>query len=908
MAGSSDRKVIAYIGDTSDVKRKLRELETLNRRFGGKLGKDLSRGFQQVGDTLNKVSTTETTKGLNELSNTSTRTSKVLKDVDGSLVRVTESTKVNAKGVARTTTSFQDLNKNTVTLGQNISRLVKRAALTIPVWFALRGAISGTYRTISNGIGTLAKQDKAFQKARRNLEATASSQSELASQYQKLQEESVRLSLRTGKSVEELTNAFQKFATVGFDAETSLAGMIASTKLAVVEFGDATETANAFARAMRVLVDTSEGAKSESKQIAEAIALTDQLWQTNAFEIQEFTQNLLKFASVSKAANISTQETITLLATLSTGGLANRAGRLLRTTILKALQNLDEVAQSLNLNIDPAVDSTFDVILKLVGALEQLSKTQKVPKELADVLGELFTVRTTEVLASLRALRGTLQDNAKLVPDVNKLNTTFDNMTQTTGVLSDRFTNLNRELGKAFVIGLVGGDNFNNSLSDIVKLQKELIDDAKVLGDTFNALGKSLTSVGDIFRLTLGLVTLGTTEGIIKTVELTQEVDKSKKALSEFESVAQKFRGNLQIALSGGLDEAGLKRVIDGIETRLKNIKIEPELDRGALKKALDVLKVRYEQEKQITDEKKRQTEIDKENQIQLSKISKTNEVLLNQILQRMEASGALTSEILKTESALRSQLNLQDDYESKLSRQLEIERAINEEKQLQNNFSSTARKLFEVARDEGSDIAQRISEVLNQDIDFDTFIRRGGKAVDVFKDKFSDIFEGKQIEAFFKGNVVPELKGLRGGTNIELPVEDQALVKSSQEILIHAKSELSLATRRLAIEQQISALREADLKRVQQTISTNRLAGQGGFYTERVKKNPTDVGYIRSVPTTTPQSSTLSFQSGGINISINAKNAEDLNKQIDEKFETMKAKTKKEINNSYLGRQTPSS
>jgi len=878
----TSQKVIQYVADLTQLRKDLAKIEILNKQLVSVYGQDATRAVKTLGTTISslKTKTIIDDKGLQRTIPVVESVSQSFKTADGRLQQFTITNKTMKDGTVQTSQSLKDMNKNTVPLVQNLAKLAKRAALTIPVWLALRGAVMGTIKAFKDSVKAIQEQDKAFQKARRNLEATASSQTELTANFSKLRRETLALSLASGKSVEELTHAFQRFATVGFDAETSLAGMQYATKLAVAEFGDARETADAFARSMRVLIDRSEGAKSEAQQLAEAMALTDQLWQTNAFEIQEFTHNLQNFAGTAKAANLSTQETITLLATLSTGGLANRAGRLLRTTILKSLQNLDEVAQSLNLHIDPAVDSTFDVILKLVGGLRELSSTQNVPQELADVLGDLFNIRTTEVLAALRALEDTLRANAAVVPDVKKLDDTFENVSNTTGILIDRIHNLNRQIGVAFVNGAVGGENFNESL--------------KIIAQYLLKIEKRADKAGLAFRT----MVLHPASGKHIVEFYKQSFDKAfTEAEDRVESGIDKIIKTVNKGLKGKLDTTEIQNLLIELETfGAENL----QLDTAAFDALTNALKTQLQIQKEITVEQKKQ-------EVSVAKQSQANKVLLEDALERLKAAGALQSTILDVEKSLKAQLNISDKYEDALTRQLEKERAITEEQRLRGRLSSDAVKLFKIAQTEGTAVAKKIGEVLAGNIDFASFVRRGGKELEVFKKEFEDIFTQKQAEAFFKGDVVPGEKGMRGGFEITLPTEDEAIRKSASEIVTASKVEVSLAQRRLAIEGQINAARLQSLNRAEQLIQANRAAGQGYFQTVINKTSPADQGYVTSVPTTAPaQPSSIQFSSGGVNISINAKNAEDLDKQIDQHFESMKNATKKEVKDAMLGKQNP--
>lgn len=888
---STSTKVIQYVADLTQLKKDLSSIEALNRKLVNTYGQDAPQAVRRLGGTIESLKT-KTIIDENGLQRTIPLVENVgqsFKTADGQLKQFTVTNKTLKNGTIQTSQSMKDLNTNTVPLIQNIKRLAERAALTIPVWLLLRSAVTGTIRAFQDSVKAIQEQDKAFQKARRNLEATAESQAALNTQFNQLRQETLNLSLQSGKSVEELTHAFQRFATVGFDAETSLAGMTYATKLAVAEFGDARETADAFARAMRVMIDRSDGAKSEAQQLAEAMALTDQLWQSNAFEINEFTHNLTNFASVAKAANLSTQETITLLATLSTGGLANRAGRLLRTTILKALENLDEVSQSLKLNINPAVDSTFDVIMKLVDALEGLSTTQKVPAELADVLGDLFSVRSTEVVASLNALRSTLKANAALVPDVKKLDGTFKSVSETTGILSERITNVNRQIGIALLTGITGGETFNESLKIILEnleaIQKRVEDTGIVLRtafgiellETFNKNLNDLEKARFDKIFARGVQSIKSNFGGPVAKILNDLRDKELKKFSDdLESTFSQTFARINKGLKGSLNTEDLKNLLTELETfGATNL----GLDEGTFERITANLKEQLDTQKKIKEEQVAQ-------EVSTNRQYKIDKALLADSLERLKNAGALTSEILDVEKQLKAQLGIIDKFEDALDRQLEKERAINEERRLRERLSSDAVKLFKIAQTEGTQVAKRIGDVLAGNLDFASFVRRGGKAVEVFKKEFESLFESKQAEAFFKGETVPDIKGLRGGARIELPTEDQAILKSREEILRAAQSEVSLAQKRLQIEQNITALREKNLIDTQKLINNSRVG-----FAPATATNSTVAG----------TSTRIVFNDGAIKLTVSGKNSEELNQKIDEAM----TKATKQIKDKILGKQT---
>ena len=376
-------------GKSSDLSTNFDRLSDINRKFSGQL-KETGNASFLISKNFTKLS--DNTKQVGYLTATST----------GKILQFTETIKQMPNGVQKVSRSVKDvteayhkqdqvlkpLQENTVSLGDNIGRLVKRAALTIPIWFAMRQGVSAVISTFRDGVKSILEFDEALQKIKRNLSGTTD---EINKNIGSLASEITKLSIETGKSTAEIADAIKKFATIGFDVEESLAGGIGATKLAVLLFGDAGDTANAFARALKVLIDRSKGAKSATEQMNEAFALTAELEKYNQFEINEVTAGLENFATTAKIANLSMQQTLVLLATLGTAAVGGaRGGTLLRTSFQKLVENLDEVSSQLGIHLNPQVDTTYTALLKVVDAISKLDEQNLIAVESTGALAEIF--------------------------------------------------------------------------------------------------------------------------------------------------------------------------------------------------------------------------------------------------------------------------------------------------------------------------------------------------------------------------------------------------------------------------------------------------------------------------------------------------------------------------------------
>lgn len=705
MADTVSRKVIEYVANTAKALTSIKTLEEANRRLVTVFGKHAPRAVKVLGTSLDSIKSRKVIdgKGVERTIPVFQKLGTNIQTADGKLQTFTHNQQVLRDGTIKTTGSLTNLDKSTVSVGQNIARLAKRAALTIPLWLALRTAFTGTFRVLSDGIKTIADQDRALQKARRNLQGTADN---IDKNFKTLEQSARSLSLETGNSVEDIINAFQKFATVGFDFQTSLESANNATKLSILLFGDAEETANAFARTMRILVDESDDTRTAGQQIAEAMAQTAELWKTNAFELNEFTESLTKFAPTAKTMNLTSQQTIAILSALSTAGLrGGRAGRLLRTSFTKLITQTDKLAKSLGVKVNPEIDTTFDVFMRTLDAMSRTrNEAGRVAPAFEKVVKSIVGLRSSDAIKGLIALRSELNKNLAVSGDIEKFGQEFEDVNSQVFKLQEQMRNANREIGRAFVTGFVGGEDFKSSLQSIVQFLRRVQTRSEKTGRIFSGA----------FRLSL----LGAFIEAFKSTE--DSIDNTSTALSEHSKIVQDFVDKMGRATS----------TVEGFN------EIEQSLS--------------FDEQQSVF------------------------KTILDSLEQQLKARGALESQSLKFVSSISKQLGIEEDTLDVLKRQLDLERAIKEEKRLQSRFGSDTIKLFRIAQEQGVNVARQIGEVLSGQADFDLFVKRGGQAVDIFKKDFSDLFEQQQALAFFSGRTVPGARGLRGGTRI--PIEEEAV------------------------------------------------------------------------------------------------------------------------------------
>ncbi len=828
--------VIGYRADISDIKRQVKLLERINARVAKNLGKDFTKGATIVKDELIKIKTVA--KGiklpLGGVSKQVKQFATVLRLANGQLVTVRSSVAGTGKNIKTFNTTVSKGATVSRTFGQNLATLAKRAALTIPLWFALRQGIGSVFRTIKEGLSAIVSFDRALQKARRNLQGSAE---DIKRNFGILKDEVTKLSIETGRSVEDITNAFQKFATVGFDFEASLSGANSATKLSILLFGEVQETATAFARAMRVLVDESKDAKPAGEQLAEVMALTSELWKTNAFELNELTASLERFAPVAKTAGFSAEEAVKLMAGLSTAGLrGSKAGRLLSTSLVRMVTKTDELAKSLGIKVNPEMDRTFDIFLKTLDALQKTrSEAGKVSPEFEKIVKSIFGLRSGLAVKGLIALRKNLQDILGVTVDVANFTKEFEELNKTTFQLVAQFQNLNKEIGKAFVTGLVGAKDFDKSLEKLSKIQKKILDQAESIARAVIISGQ--VSFGDVSGVTR-LTTLSLKEVGLSLKDIIFVSRETEKALDKFQKRTLNNTKKLLKGLEGQLDRANLERLIVEIETDIKLDTKQFTFGKDILIKAKKALEGLFEDLEPIEPTLKitlDQVEITTEQQNKLIK------AIIKDQLERLRLEGATESQLLKIKDRLIRQTDINDGIINQKKRQLEIERKMNEEQKKSISFTSNSVKLAQIAKNEGISSAKIISEVVSGQRDFNTFIRRGGKEAEILKTQFADFVKQQELLKFFTG---------RGAT---IQIEEKLGQKAFTPI--RAETQIELTKARIGLKESTDQNKSAIQENTTSIGNLIRVFEQGGtLFTEDLKKIRsffTDAEKTQNIPRT---------------------------------------------------------
>jgi len=681
------------------------------------------QGFQQYSRTMNKAN--QQTKLVE----------KSTQKLNGRMIQYTRTT-------TKAGTSVTAINKsmaNGAGASNDFVNAMKRAIVVAPIWLALRQVMVSVIGTIKDG----AKQIEDFNKQLRLTKPVITSFTLTNAQAFEELEATVReLSKSTGIAVEDITKAFFRFGTLGISFEESIAGANEALKLSILLGGDLDKTASTLAVAYKLLGDTLDKSLTPTEQFADVGAKIFKVYKTNAFLIDEFSGSLDNFIATANVSNISLNDTIALLTALSTAGIRGaRGGRLLRTSIFKLGQNADAIKDSLGIELDFDKDPFIDNLFAVINALSDLEKAGK-RTQLESAIASIF--------GGIRGgipIKGILSVQETVIENMNTVNALGTKQTQQqkeyNDALADADTFLDRQItknknlkkfiGEAWITGTLGAGNYKKALEkigaiyeNILKAQQQLslfglsrIDAQVGLGSQFSLIGATFDKIKDLLSLKQF------EKGVFEVDNIERLLDRMKAGTFQLPGV--------------DFDEKGLR---DALRAKLAEIKpkVEVELVGKDGKSLSDDI---TDLSKTKNEEAKRSIILSKEQRSALSAIIKFE-------LSILKSRGASNSQLKISEILLKKLFSTDNKQVQNLKDRLNLQKAINLEKEADLRLSSQSLKVFEIAKKFGAQTARDIGQFLQGQISFDK-LENLGKSFKVFEQFFPEIIKTQEALDFFK-------------------------------------------------------------------------------------------------------------------------------------------------------------
>jgi len=272
------------------------------------------------------------------------------------------------------TERFLDPNDNI-----DVAGLVKRAAVTIPVWFAMRQVMTAVTTTVTDSIQRFKDLDQAI------IDAAAQTDNKFIPNFEafsgKMRSAFGDLSKETGQSISEISKAYIEFSTTGLSVEESLAGMSVAVKGSIATMADQRELAKLLATSYNNFNDSSVEGVTAQERMSYIMGVLNRQFKQNSGNLHEYILAISNFAGVAKGWNVTFREMVALVTVMhNLAQVGGTVGTQLAYAFQEITQNREAVERFLGRNIaaERPFDVFIDVIDKLNGITDVTERTTKV--------------------------------------------------------------------------------------------------------------------------------------------------------------------------------------------------------------------------------------------------------------------------------------------------------------------------------------------------------------------------------------------------------------------------------------------------------------------------------------------------------------------------------------------------
>jgi len=380
-------------------------------------------------------------------------------------------------------------------MGIDIGKLAARAAITIPIWLAMREAFMGVINTIKEGANYIKEFDLSMAKS----QAVVQGVSNIPEFMEKLSQKTRALSNETGRSVQEVSEIFYRFAESGMDAETALTGMDVALRLSIATFTDTEQISRMLVDLYKNLGDTMDATMSTQDKFNTIAGTFAVLWKSNTGNMGEYIQALNKFVPIAKTAGLTMKETMVTTIVLNNAMQRGTTGGTQLARIFEGItKNSKEMADAIGVNVDEL--QGMNKMEAFTGLLKQFNEQLKsgdptqmneVQKDLMLIFGERGARGAAGLTVQFDKLIETLDqiDTMPLEDLIKVLNELFNIQINTIDTQMKRIEQFNKQVGESFITGITGATNFVEALKGIANFMENwLIPWALNLGVVLNSI------------------------------------------------------------------------------------------------------------------------------------------------------------------------------------------------------------------------------------------------------------------------------------------------------------------------------------------------------------------------------------------------------------------------------------
>lgn len=390
----------------------------------------------------------------------------------------------------------------------DIAGLIRRAAVTIPVWGALRAGIDSVTSIIPSAIDRFRELDEAVSKMKVLTDGVEAVEDFRGKSIKLLDE----VSRETGQSIKEIQEIFTSFSSTGMSFDEAVAATRVFTKGAIATNSEAKELAKIAAGMMNTMGKTlsSYNSTNQADKWMEMMAIFIRTFKINAGEMNDFTEALKMAGAAANTSGMSISELMANVGVLQTAMVrAGMGGTALKSAIdaitSGAKRDVIEDLLGGQLTLEER-NNAFLVLIKLMEKIRSigtsdLSKAQKYISELFNDRASRFAKVLFTNMDQLKRTMGDINKEVSGGPSqwVETNEKEFEIRQQSLSIAGARLANIAKSINSQVIGQLFGsGDmwlGFVNSFVDGMDKIAGSEDNIKNLTRAIQGLGIAIVFV-----------------------------------------------------------------------------------------------------------------------------------------------------------------------------------------------------------------------------------------------------------------------------------------------------------------------------------------------------------------------------------------------------------------------------
>jgi hypothetical protein len=394
---------------------------------------------------------------------------------------------VQIKGVTNDLQKLGLSAKEGVSYSDDFVRALRRVAIVAPVWMAARAAIQFFTQGLGEGYKSMINFDIELTKLREVLRATGQ-----VVDLSVLTHEFEKLSIETGKAVENIVTVYKTMIKNQIDAKDAMDATSAAVKLQEINFTKSDVAVRAFAKANEILGNTLPKTVKESEKFDYIAATIHDTVLKSSSELDEFSQDFLSLISTMDMTGTTFTQFISILGVLESRGVKNVQG--LKQAFISLLTQPQKLAANFGMVIKEG-ESAFQVLLAIAEKVKATPEGSIEYNKLLTAIKNLSGGSTRGGIIALTELGKAVDDLKNSVANLefpnkvlNGFNSDVNKLNESIGHQQEIVNNLKISLFRAFEQGLFGGKNYAETLKNVGAVMDALIPKAKALGEAIASL------------------------------------------------------------------------------------------------------------------------------------------------------------------------------------------------------------------------------------------------------------------------------------------------------------------------------------------------------------------------------------------------------------------------------------